>query len=274
MIKYNGLKIETTKFPNGEICIKPFDISLSKTKEHTIDFYFQSNEDLILLMMIKGHLDENGIKDVLLMINYMPYSRMDRSENGSIFTLKYVADFINKLNFSEVRVKEAHSDVTPALIKRCKNIHTTAQLGEYVCCKNQDLDMFKDVVYYPDSTAYKRYHKDFDMFKYYAIGNKIRNFETGKILSLEIIGNLPKEPFKVIMVDDLCSRGGTFLLGAKKLRELGATDITLVVTHCENSIFDGEIFKNNLINRVYCLDTMVLDEEKLKQTNGKLIIVQ
>lgn len=266
MIILNKTTIETSQFPNGETNILTKISNIAKCDENVIEFFYEDDKDLILLMMVKMELDNLGFKNTLLVIKYMPYSRMDRSENGSVFTLKHVSKLINSLNFQEIYILEPHSDVTPALIDRCIVCKTSEYIAD-VCIDKEGLNHEKDVIYYPDATAYKRYSKNFSYFKYQLVGNKVRDFETGKILSLEVTGNLPKGRFNAIMVDDLCSRGGTFMLGAVKLNQLGANKIYLAVTHCENSIFDGDILKTDLIDKVYCSDTMIHN-----QTHDKLIV--
>lgn len=269
MIKYNGKEIKTTTFPNGETCIEPFKLGVFR--DNFVEMQYENDKDFTLLMMIKNHLDENGIDNIMLQLPYIPYSRMDRAEDNGVFTLKGVCNFINFLNFKQVIVLEPHSYVAPALIKRCIVINSSQKIARQII-DVENIDKDKDVIYYPDATAYKRYSKCFKDFKYHMVGNKIRDFKTGDILSLEVVtasDNKPVLPFKVVMVDDLCSRGGTFILGAEKLKEMGATNIYLAITHCENSIFEGKIFKTDLIDKVYCMDTMCL-----KNTNKKLVLVR
>ena len=67
------------------------------------------------------------------------------------------------------------------------------------------------------------------------------------------------------IVDDICSKGGTFYHSALKLKEFGATNIYLYVTHCENSIYDGELLKNNgLIEKIYTTDSILTNTESPK----------
>ena len=63
-------------------------------------------------------------------------------------------------------------------------------------------------------------------------------------------------PFRVLIVDDICSRGGTFFYSAQKLKEAGATDIYLYVTHCENTILEGELIKSGLVTRIFTTDSI------------------
>ncbi len=270
MILLNGKELNFTQFPNGETNVPHKQIKSLYAYGHTniITLKYENDVDLIRLMFIKKHLDKltNRIK---LVIAYMPYSRMDRVENDSVFTLKYVAEFINSLNFSEqTQIVEPHSDVTPALINNAVEVYPTVKIFHQV----KDIIWFnkdKDYVYYPDAGAEKRYSKKIGNLKSIT-GFKKRDFETGQITSLEIMGKIEGNP-KIIMIDDLCSYGGTFMLGATKLREIGVSSIHLIIGHCENSIYKGDILKTRLIDEVYTTDSILTDMSSVKP-NGKISI--
>lgn len=263
MIKLNGVLIDFKKFPNGETRIDGDKVAKTMFFHdyNIVSFKYESDIDLLHLMFLKRFLDEKAPEtQSTLSISYMPYSRMDRKEGNSVFTLKYVADFINALNFTEVYVFEAHSDVTLALLNNCKAIHYSAQLLEGAMGEI-GFDVEKDYLFYPDAGAQKRYSK---LGKYKElVGFKKRNFDTGRIESLQVVGEM--EPGrKVVIVDDLSSFGGTFLLSAEKLKEIGAGDIYLVVTHCEDSIFKGKIPESDLIKKVYTTDSIINESQHEK----------
>ena len=91
----------------------------------------------------------------------------------------------------------------------------------------------------------------------YAFGIKKRNWETGKIEGLDVAGAVDQIAGKdILIVDDICSRGGTFYHSAKKLKELGANYIYLYVSHCENTILEGELLNGDLIKKVYTTDSI------------------
>ncbi|NRW37660.1 ribose-phosphate pyrophosphokinase [Clostridium beijerinckii] len=204
-------------------------------------------------------MDELNIKCNLI-IPYMPYSRMDRTEGFTVFTLKHLCRLINNLNFEEVSIYEPHSDVCVALLDRVKVINMSAILAKDLLEKVEDKN---DSVYlvYPDAGAAKRYGKQIEYEKILT-ANKERDFKTGFINKLEINGIVESKNFKAIIVDDLCSKGGTFILTAKKLKEMGATEIYLVVTHCEDTIFDGEILKTDLITKVFTTNSILSKEHE------------
>lgn len=272
MILLNNKQIEFTKFPNGETHIDSKKISEGLKAKYlsvnVIEFKYKDDSDLIKLMFLKKHLD-NMNQESKLIIFYMPYSRMDRTEGMKVFTLKYVSEFINTLNFKEVLVYQPHSDVTTALLNKCDSI----DMSEYILHTVVDKVGFNkesDYIYYPDASAEKHFGKP---NKYKGlIGLKQRDFATGRITKLDVVGETPTtKGFKVVMVDDLCSYGGTFILGAKKLKELGAGEIYLVVTHCEESIFNGDIFKTDLIDKVFTTNSIVDEENTLNNPRIELV---
>lgn len=257
MIELNGMLVNYSQFPNGETCVNGQQIkNLIDTKDvNKVNFKYENDGDLIKLMFLKKHLDSMKVK-TRLKIMYMPYSRMDRVEGSSVFTLKYVTEFINQLGFTEVIVFEPHSDVTPDLLDRCEPVYVTKHLI-YEAMQIVGFDKDKDYLFLPDAGAAKRYTiKGYKHLK----GDKRRNFVSGEIEGLDIIGEM-EEGAKVIIMDDLCSFGGTFMRSAKKLKELGASEVYLVVTHCENSIHKGKIPTDDVIDGVFATDTIISESD-------------
>ena len=70
------------------------------------------------------------------------------------------------------------------------------------------------------------------------------------------------EGSRILIVDDICSKGGTFYHSAKKLKELGAKEVYLYISHCENSILQGEVLTSGLIERVFTTDSILTEEHE------------
>lgn len=257
MIKANHYEISS--FPDGTPLIKK-DLTINYINVINIVWTFESMAELPTVIMIAKDIKDNGGEAELFM-PYIPNARMDRVHSDEdVFTLKWFADEINRCEFSRVVVFDPHSDVAPALIDRCE-VHTPIREICKVIEENKP-----DVIYFPDAGAMKRYegpvHWALDRAKcraYIIHGDKKRDWATGKILGLDVVGYPPKEG-KVLMIDDICSYGGTMYYSAKKLKELGAGDIDIYVSHCENSILDkerGHLFDNpDLIHMVYTTDSI------------------
>ncbi len=63
---------------------------------------------------------------------------------------------------------------------------------------------------------------------------------------------------KCIIVDDVCSAEGTFLWAGKILKEMGASAVYLLVTHCEPRIFKGNLLDDDSpITNVFTTNSMM-----------------
>ena len=103
----------------------------------------------------------------------------------------------------------------------------------------------------------------------YAFGIKKRDWRTGVIQGLDVSGQTDKiKDSAVLIIDDICSKGGTFYHSAKKLKELGAKNIYLYVSHCENSVLYGDMIKSGLIEKVYTTNSIFTERhEKIEVMN-------
>ena len=271
MIKVNDEIVKIERFPDGTPKIN-IDPAMIEEKEYnfvnwiTIDWLYESDEELFYLFLIKKHIEKFFVDThYVLNLPYIPNARMDRVKNqDEVFTLKYFCDFINSLNFDIVSVLDPHSYVSEALI----NDVEVRQPDGYIltaiksmCSNYPDITKEDWMVFYPDEGAMKRYSTNLP-YKY-AFGIKKRDWETGKIEGLDVAGCVDEIKDKVILiVDDICSRGGTFYHSAKKLKELGAKAVYLYITHCENTILEGELLTSGLIEKVYTTNSIFTKEHE------------
>jgi len=247
--------VNPTLFPDGTKLLK-FDARFGE--EFTITWLYDRDDELFQLIALTKHIKNQGGK-VWLNMPYVPNARMDRVKNpDEVFTLKAFADTINWLGFEEVRIANPHSTVSEALFDRVYvDFNCVYQDVKRVVEVENSLNKI-DVLYYPDSGAQKRYN---DILAFlglpFAYGIKNRDWKTGKILGLNVVTPVDLTGKNILIVDDICSKGTTFVKSAEKLKELGANNISLYVTHCEDTITDGEVLKNNgLIDIVYTTNSI------------------
>lgn len=251
MIVLNKQQIITEQFPNGETKVKDFDQLIAA--DNLLEFTYQEDGDLIRLFFVKNRLDE-AEASCRLLIRYMPYSRMDRKIDGDLFTLKYVAAFINNLHFDQVYVVEPHSEMTLSLLENSTAIYPALDWLPQLMEKLQFSD--NDRIVFPDKGAAARYLNS--GYQNVCVFEKKRNPQTGRIEAMELKTGDMMAGAKCIIVDDLCSAGGTFLWAGNILKEMGASEIYLLVTHCEPRIFKGALLnEDSPINRVFTTDSMM-----------------
>lgn len=262
MIRINKNDVCVNKFPDGTLLLKEQVPAGSNEKERerkaTITWLFENNEELVTLIYLAGHLRANGITDLSLDMPYIPNARQDRVKmREDVFTLKYFAQVINWLDFTSVTVLDPHSAVSEALFDRIR-VKTPESFVKKVIDR---IGMENLTMFYPDEGACKRYSGMFCLP--YAFGIKNRDWETGEIKGLAVSGMTDfVRGRRILIMDDISSRGGTFYFSARKLKELGAKEIYLYVSHCENTILEGEVLTSGLIEKVFTTNSIFTKEHE------------
>jgi ribose-phosphate pyrophosphokinase len=100
---------------------------------------------------------------------------------------------------------------------------------------------------------------------------KRRDWATGKIEGLTVINPENVKDKNVLIIDDICSKGGTFYHSAKALKEAGAKDIYLYVSHLEDTVFKGELIESDFIKKIYTSGKSIYSTKKEK--HEKIILV-
>lgn len=263
MIKINNKKIEVNHFPDNTQLL---NYQVENETEFNISWCYDNDEECMTLWYLVHHIRTKCNHNIKINLDmyYTPNARFDRvKDDDAVFTLKYFSDFINSFNFDKVVVYNVHSNVSEALIDKVVNIDPIFDVDAVIS------DYKPDVIYFPDEGACKRY-VDLDSVKKSGLpvifGIKKRDFATGKILGLDVVSDIDLKEKKVLIVDDIISKGFTFFYSGNKLKELGAVSIGLYASHCEDTILDGELLKDKSpIDIIYTTDSILhIEHNKIK----------
>lgn len=236
----DDITVEQGEFPDGTLMMH-----LPEENVHSISWYYDNDAELFTLMCIVRHYQK--YMPMPLYLPYVPHARQDRVKNPTdVFTLKYFCEIINSLGFEKVRVFDVHSNVSLALLNNVEHI-TAAWFIDSVLEKLKDEN---PVLFFPDEGAMKRYSGEYQNAEF-TYGNKKRNWETGKIDKLTIVDPDMVKDRNILIIDDICSYGGTFHRAAKALKEAGVKNIYLYITHAENNMVKGDMYLNDDIKHIY-----------------------
>ena len=261
--------VSPTNFPDGTKLLK---FTPAYGADYRIVWLYDNDEELFQLIALTKHIKSKGCK-VWLTLPYVPNARMDRVKNSDeVFTLKAFAETINWLGFEGVTICNPHSTVSEALFDRVEVDFS---------CVVQDVKNIVDgaynkidVIYFPDEGACKRYSDLLSFLKLpVAFGIKKRDWQTGKILGIDIAGYDDLKGKNVLMVDDICAYGGTFYYSACALKDKGAKDISCYVTHLEKSVMDkekGKLIQGDLIKTIYATNSIF----RVPDANHKIRIIR
>lgn len=256
MIKLMGTDFEIKSFPDNTPLIKRMIGCWNP--DTFLYWYFDSMEELFSVICIAQNIREYQRTNLHLVLPYIPNARMDRTEDSKdVFTLKYFCKVINSLEFKSVTVFDPHSAVSAALLDRVF-VQNPDRLINRVFKEINSTEAEEPFFVFPDAGAAKRYSGHGQS----VTGFKRRDWDTGEILGLDLIGEIPQGR-PALIVDDICSRGGTFIHTAQKLHEAGVEKVYLFVSHCENTVLQGDLLNGEHIEHLFTTDSILRADHEM-----------
>lgn len=270
MLLLDGKVIDIQSFGTGEAKISKKQIdellnfNTSDMHKIVITYWHEDNndeKDLYLLYLLKSYIDfKLSVYNYIIQLNFtiLPYARMDRENDYYLFTLKYISNYINQMNFNKVVILEPHSDVSLGAINNSESLFIADKLFQQ-CKVVNNLTDDEILVIFPDSGAQARYAHLIKP-KYFAVGFKSRVFKTREIsnLHLKTQENIPLNLKNIFIIDDIIATGGTI---QKLLDEFDckSKNIYVIAAHCENTVFKGTLLKNDRIKQIYTTNSTNLE---------------
>lgn len=247
-----AIPLEPKTFPDGSLHLEiPFCFPKS------ISWFYENDAELFTLICARRHFADTSLD---LYLPYIPHARNDRVKNPEdVFTLKYFCEVINSLNFTQVYVRDAHSNVALALLNNVINQTLDIRNNVFKIIDKISEDF---ILFYPDEGAMKRYSSLLKLP--YTFGIKNREWETGKIKNLILMNEEMVKDKNILIIDDICSYGGTFQFAAEALKKAGARDIYLYISHAEKNMINGAMYNGDLIKKIYTTNSIFKKEYDIK----------
>lgn len=272
MLLLNNQPIDHFLFSGGEFQVKlPHKID---TERAILTWKPIDASEITFLLLAINALKHMGINDIDLDILYLPYARQDRvCSTGEAHSLEVMCDLINRLPITSARLWDVH------------NVHMTLEFLDDVNVRHisaadiferynflDDFDLDNLIICAPDEGAMERVEQMVERmdlcFPIHLC--KERCPETGRIIGMKPNQyNRPIEGWNILIVDDICDGGATFNQAAQILKEKGAVNLYLYVTH---GIFSKglDLLQENF-KHIICHH--VLHDDKFQSTD-RLTILQ
>jgi ribose-phosphate pyrophosphokinase len=271
MLLLNNLPIKYFTFPGGELQVKLPPVVI--TERVVLTWKPTTSDHVMLLGLTVNALRKEGIYDIDLDILYLPYARQDRvCSPGEANSLEVICDFLDKLDVSTIRLWDPHNqEVTNELLPH--NYVWTWDAHDIFARYNilKSFDLYDLVICSPDDGARGRVDKlveHFDLQKPVYL-EKNRNPDNGHIIGMHFDPhNRSVNGYNVMVVDDICDGGATFLMAADTLKSHGAEELYLYVTHGIFSKGLDELSK--WYKHIYCHH--VLDDNRWSNDNRLTIL--
>lgn len=256
----SDFKYKISKFPDGQQSFEILHPLQFQYKKVQIKSRLNSFRDLELIICANQALRNlDSCEDVELYVPSFLGARSDRKFNvGGINYLKQViGPIINSQNFDRVTVMDPHSDVLEACLHnfdKKSNLKLVKFALEQIDNKNGAQD--RVALISPDAGALK---KIYDVAKFFRIPRvftaaKVRDVLTGEIVRTEMPVMDLEGIEHLVIIDDICDGGRTFIELAKEIRKQTDKPIYLVVTH---GIFSAGFEKlSEALNGVFCTNSI------------------
>jgi len=245
---------KTFQFSAGEtqVRLSPLHTGVRKIRVSADIKSSRTLVELLLTLDAINNLEYQG--PVELTLPYLPYSRQDRAcAPGEAFALSVLVNcLVPYLGFDDtITTWDVHSNVAQTLFDsefegEFQNVTAASLL--------QNFELEKDVVFNPstiviapDKGAVERASEVQESLglSETVYATKVRNPDNGQILRTEVPEDANYRGKNLLIVDDICDGGRTFIELAKVLRDYEPSRIDLYVTHGIFSkgfeVFDGLI---------------------------------
>lgn len=240
-------------FPDGAVWLKVTNPLPSSARLMCIRAVAMQdmNDFMLLAQLVDAVRHQTDVLVSHLELPWLPWARQDRHMvAGDSFALRIFATQLNTLKFDKVKVLDPHSDAAAAAIdnfvaipqERCLLQSTT------LCHRFQQKAL---MLVAPDAGALKKIDAVARAtgVSEYAILSKKRDVASGNLTGFALVAGDVRGR-DLLIVDDLCDAGGTFIGSAQVLRDAGARSVSLYVTH---GIFSKgvEHLLNNGVDAIY-----------------------
>lgn len=226
-------------FPGGERHVRLPD--LPRCDHWTLEAHLHEPAGVVDLLLLENALRARmaGPIAIRLLLPYVPYARQDRiAVAGEAFSAQVFCRLINSLGFEEVEIWDPHSDVVVQLLDRVKVTPASALVPRALLQAQRNDLLSNAVLVAPDQGARHRVQAVAQALKPWRQGQaaqvlqayKHRDPVTG-LLSCPTLEAPPPVDRPLLVVDDICDAGGTFLQLAKALRGHTSAPLFLYVTH-------------------------------------------
>jgi ribose-phosphate pyrophosphokinase len=243
-------KILIETFPDGETGVQ----ILENVRGRDV-FVLQSvarnpNHYLMELLIIADALKRASARSVAAIIPYYGYARQDRKDKGrEPITARLVANLLERAGITRVVAMDLHTEQIQGFFDLPLDHLYARPVFEKAL---RELNLANPIVVSPDVGSNKMARKFAEDLKLdLAIVDK-RRVGAKKVEVNAIIGDVRGK--EVILVDDICSTGGTLKLAASACKMAGAKKVIVAVTH---GLLLEDVFQDSGIELLITTNTVV-----------------
>ncbi|MBY5091839.1 ribose-phosphate diphosphokinase [Citrobacter freundii] len=245
-------------FPDGAVWLKVTDAlpTFARLMHIRATAMRDMNDFMLLAQLVEAVRHQTDVLVSHLDLPWLPWARQDRHMvSGDSFALKVFASQLNTLKFDKVNVLDPHSDAAAAAIDNFVAIPQEVCLMQSASLSR----LFQQnalMLVAPDAGSLKKIDAVARAagVEQYVILSKKRDVASGSLTGFALLAGDVRGR-DLLIVDDLCDAGGTFIGSAQVLRDAGARSVSLYVTHGIFSKGVDHLFANG-IDAIYTTSSL------------------
>jgi len=262
-LKLKLINTNIKRFADGEIFIE-----INENIRGNSVFVIQStsnpaNDNLMELLLVIDALKRSSAKNITAVIPYYGYARQDRKvAPRTSISAKVVANLLTNAGASRVVTVDLHAGQIQGFFDMpVDNLFTTPLFAKYIKRKFKNKKL---ICVSPDVGGVQRTRGLATKIKAdLAIIDK-RRPKPGQSQVMNIIGDVKGKT--CIIVDDIIDSGGTIINAVGALKNAGAIDVYVFITHAVLSGDAAQKIKKSKIKKLIITDT-IDNSQKIKNNN-------
>lgn len=269
------MKIEKKFYPDGSF----YPVITDLEEEESLIFRINNYNDLWFLKQIKDVLDYNKITCDLTIPCLLDAQADRRFNYNESSNLKLVCGFINNMKWNTIKVFHPHNqEVIESLIENAYFLDNSSFILEvlerlkpdeithvYTLVNNykklnEDFNYDNLILMSSDAGGFKPLMKLCEKIQWKGetySASKSRKYENDKSSLIQYIDRQDFQGKDILIVDDLCVYGGTFVGLAKMLKERNCGKLYLAISHLTVDKPNPELFK--VFDKVFTTDSKNLE---------------
>lgn len=225
-------------------------------EEFTDEFTFRINsyQDLWLLKQLKDVYDYNNLNATVVIPNLLDAQADRRFNKNESSNLKLVLKELNNMKWEKIRVFHPHNhEIVEAILDNVEIIDNSDFINNvlYEIRPNKNIILFSS-----DAGGFKPLMKLADKINWKGetfSASKSRKYEDGVSKLVQLIDKDDFNKKDILLVDDICVYGGTFIGLSKLLKERNVGKLYLAVSHLTVDRPNSDLFK--VFDKVFTTDS-------------------
>ena len=267
-LKLKLVNTNIRRFADGEIYVE-----INENIRGNTIFVVQSssnpaNDNLMELLICIDALRRSSAKNITAVIPYFGYARQDRKVvPRTAISAKLVSNLITNAGANRILTLDLHAGQIQGFFDiPVDNLFATPIFARHI---KKNIKANNLVCVSPDAGGVERAR---------ALGSRInatiaivdkRRAAPGNSEVMNVVGYVKNKT--CVIVDDIIDSGGTIVNAAKALKDKGAKDVYVYITHAVLSGNAVDKIKNSLIKKLVITDS--IDNSKKLKKNNKIQVV-